>query len=160
MAWSSSLVTNAYLTGQKPVPTPADASVVAVRFALDLGTTDLQANDIGPIGILPAGYEPLDVYVDYTDIDSSTAAVVFQVGILNAAADTSFSTDASDGGGHWGATTAANTAQYQRITPNGNAIPNVRAESADRLIGLRVATAPTTAVAGTVGITVLYHSAF
>ena len=159
MAWSTSLVTNDYLTGRKPVPTPAEAGDVAVRFTLDLGTIDLQASDIGPIGILPAGYVPVDVYVDYTDIDSSTAAVVFQVGILETADATSLSTLAKNGGAHWGATTAANTAQYQRITPNGNAIPTVTPDVVDRLIGLRVATAPTTAVAGTVGVTVMYRAA-
>lgn len=150
--------TNDFLTGRKPVPTPAGGEILACRFTLDLPTGDLQANDCGAIGILPAGCLPVDVYVDGTDMDSSTAALVFQVGLCNADAS-DLSTAAADGGAHWGVTTAANTAFQQRITPNGQSMVSVAASSADRKLGLKVATAPTTAVAGTVGVTLFYRAA-
>ena len=155
MAFANS---NDYITGRKPVPTPAGAEVLAVRFTLDLLTTDLALNDIGQIGILPAGCIPLDVQVDGTDMDSSTAAVIFQVGIWDGSG-ASLSTAAADGGAGWGSTTAVNTAFNQRLTMNGNAINNVTASTSDRKLGVKVTTAPTTAVAGTLGVTLWYRAA-
>lgn len=168
MAFANS---NDYITGRKPVPTPQGAEVVATRFTLALGTADLALNDIGQIGILPAGCVPVDVFVDGTDMDSSTAAMVFQVGIGNASlkdaagavsadvANSLMSTVAGDGGGHWGVTASQNAAFNQRLTANGNAMALVTKSELNRGIVLKVATAPTTAVAGTVGVTVLYRNA-
>jgi hypothetical protein len=149
--------TNDYLTGRKPAPISAGGDVVAVRFTLALGTGDLQLNDAGSVGILPAGCVPVDVHVDGTDMDTSTAALVFQVGIANAT-DDDISTAAADGGAHWGVTTAANTAFHQRLTFNGQALVSVTPTSTDRKIGLKVATAPTAAQAGTVGVTLFYRA--
>ena len=149
---------NDHITGRKPVPTPAGAEVLATRFTLDLATADLALNTIGLVGYLPAGCVPLDVYVDGTDMDSGAAAMVLQVGVLNAAG-TALSAAAADGGGQWGATTAANTAFTQRLTFAGNAMASVVKASTDRQIGVLVATAPTTAVAGTLGVTLLYRAA-
>jgi hypothetical protein len=42
---------------------------------------------------------------------------------------------------------------------NGKALVNVVPAQVDRKIGLKVATAPTAAVAGQVGVTVLYRAA-
>ncbi len=149
---------NDYLTGRKPAPFPAGGEVLAVRFTLDLPTVDLALNDAGAIGILPAGCVPVDVHVDATDMDSGAAAMVLQVGIANTALS-DISTAAADGGAHWGVTTAANTAFHQRLTFNGQALVSVQPTGTDRVIGLKVATAPTTAVAGTVGVTVFYRAA-
>jgi hypothetical protein len=149
---------NDYITGRKPAPTPAGGEILAVRFAIDLLTTDLVLNDIGEVGLLPAGCVPVDVLVDADDLDSGAAAMVLQVGILNAG-ETDLSTAAADGGAHWGATTAANTAFTQRMAFNGKALVNVVPAQVDRKIGLKVATAPTAAVAGQVGVTVLYRAA-
>lgn len=149
---------NDYLTGRKPVPTPAGGEVLSVRFALDLPTGDLAANDIGAVGILPAGCVPVDVHVDATDMDSGAAAMVLQVGICNAG-ETDLSTAAADGGANWGSTTAANTAFHQRLTFNGTALVSVAKAETDRKVGVKVATAPSTAVAGTVGVTLFYRAA-
>lgn len=149
---------NDHITGRTPVPTPAGGEVLATRFTLALGTADLALNDVGQIGILPAGCVPVDVHVDGTDMDSSTAALIFQVGILDVA-ETDLSVVAADGGAHWGATTAANAAFHQRLTPNGIAMVSVVKGAADRKLGLKVATAPTAAVAGTVGVTLFYKAA-
>lgn len=151
-------VTNDVITGRTPVKFPAGGEVVAQRFTLDLATGDLALNTIGQIGILPAGCVPVDVLVDGTDMDSSTAAMVLQVGVWDGAA-VALSTVAADGGAHWGVTTATNAAFQQRITFNGNAMAKVTATQTDRRIGVLVATAPTTAVAGTLGVTVLFRAA-
>jgi hypothetical protein len=149
---------NDYLTGRLPVPTPAGGEVLSVRFALALPTGDLQLNDTGAVGFLPAGCVPVDVYVDATDMDSGAAAMVLQVGICNAG-ETDLSTAAADGGAHWGVTTAANTAFQQRLTFNGLALVSVAKADTDRKVGVKVATAPSTAVAGTVGVTLFYRAA-
>lgn len=148
---------NDYTTGRKPAPFPSGTDLLAVRFTLDVKTTDLAINTAGAIGILPAGCVPVDVHVDGTDLDTGAAAMVLQVGILNAAG-TDLSSAAADGGGFWGSTVAANTAFHQRIVPNLNAIPGVQMTQADRFIGIKVATAPTTPQAGTIGATLFYRA--
>lgn len=149
--------TNDYLTGRKPAVYPAGAEMVAVRFALDLATGDLALNTIGAVGFLPAGCVPVDVQVDGTDLDTGAAAMVLQVGIWDGAG-ANLSVAAADGGKHWGVTTAVATDFLQRLTPNGNALAVVQPTGADRLIGVKVATAPTTPAAGTLGVTVWYRS--
>ena len=154
MAFTNS---NGHITGSKPVRTPAGCENVSVRFTLALATGDLALNTIGQVGVLPAGCVPVDVLVDGTDMDSSTAAMVLQVGIWDGAG-ASLSTDAADGGALWGVTAAVNTAFYQRITPNVNALSLVQKSAVDRKLGVKVATAPTTAVAGTLGVTLIYRA--
>lgn len=160
---------NDYITGRAPVPTPAGAEVVATRFTLAMATADLALNSIGQIGILPAGCVPVALYVDGTDMDSSTAAVIFQVGLGNLALqdaagatsadakNTLMSTVAKDGGAAWGSTTAVNTAFQQQIL--SQPMQTVTRVDYDRAILVKVTTAPTTAVAGTLGVTLVYRSA-
>lgn len=150
---------NDFITGRKPVPTPADASVVAVRFTVDLATGDLALNTIGQVGVLPAGYVPVDVLVDGTDMDSGAAAAVFEVGIWDGAG-ANLSVVAADGGGAWGNTgVAVATAFSKNLTKTLNNIANVAPATTDRRIGVKVTTAPTAAVAGTLGVTLLYRAA-
>lgn len=149
---------NSWITGNIPPRIPAGSEVVSQRFTLALGTGDLDASDYGQVGWLPAGCLPVDVHVDGSDMDSSTAALIFSIGIL-ADGGTDLSTAAADGGGKWGDTTASNAAFYQRMTPYLNNMMAVTATSTNRKLALKVATAPTTAVAGTVGVTLFYRAA-
>jgi hypothetical protein len=150
---------NDYITGRKPVPTPAETDIVAVRFALDLAVGDLALNSIGQVGILPAGYVPVDVLVDGTDMDSGAGAAVFQVGIWDGSG-ASLSTAAADGSGAWGDTgVAVATAFSKNLTKTLNNIATVAQATTDRKIGVKVTTAPSAAVAGTLGVTVLYRAA-
>lgn len=161
--------TNDYLLGRKNPITPDGAEVASMHFTLAMATADLDQNDIGPIGILPAGCVPVSVYVDGTDMDSGGAAVIFQVGLGNlnlqdAAGATSadlkntlMSTVAKDGGAAWGSTTAVNTAFQQQIL--SQPMTTVTAVDYDRYIIAKVTTAPSTAVAGTLGLTLLYRNA-
>lgn len=151
--------TNDFITGRKPVPTPAELDVVAVRFALDLTTADLALNTIGQVGILPAGYVPVDVHIDGTDMDTGAGAGVYQVGIWDGSG-ASLSTATADGTGAWGDTgTAVATAFSKPITRLLNNINLVTPTTTDRKIGVKVTTAPSTAAAGTLGVTVLYRAA-
>ena len=149
---------NDYITGRKPVKFPAGAELVAVRFTIDLATADLALNTIGQVGILPAGCIPREVRVDGTDMDSGAGAAVFQVGIWDGTS-ANLSSAAADGGGAWGDTgTAVATAFDKPLTRTLNNMASVTPTSTDRKIGVKVTTAPSTAVAGTLGVTVFYDS--
>lgn len=149
---------NDYTTGRANPVTPAGAELASMRFtlAMAMATADLALNIIGQIGILPAGCIPVQLLVDGTDMDSGAAAMVLNVGILDAAG-TALSTAAADGGAAWGSTTAVNTAFQQQILSQPMA--TVTRSDVDRKIGIKVATAPTVAVAGTLGLTLIYRSA-
>lgn len=164
--------TNDYITGRKPVPSADSFGLVAVRFTLAMATADLALNSIGQIGVLPAGAEPVEVFIDGTDMDSGAGAAVYQIGIGNLALqdaagavsadakNTLISTIAADGGGAWGDTsTAVATAFDKRMTRTLNNMANVTAKNYDRAIVAKVTTAPSTAVAGTLGVTLFYRNA-
>ena len=155
MAFTNS---NDYISGRLPVPTPAGSEVLSTRFTLSMATADAALNTIGQIGILPAGCIPIDVRVDMTDPDASTAAMVLQVGIWDGSGS-SLSTDSADGGAHWGTTTAVTAASSQSLTRNGVAMESVTKSSSDRKLGVKVTTPPTTAQAFTLGVTLLYKAA-
>lgn len=155
MAFTNS---NDYISGRLPVPTPAGSQVLSTRFTLSMATADAALNTIGQIGILPAGCIPIDVRVDMTDPDASTAAMVLQVGIWDGSGS-SLSTDSADGGAHWGTTTAVTAASSQSLTRNGVAMESVTKSSSDRKLGVKVTTAPTTAQVFTLGVTLLYKAA-
>ena len=155
MAFTNS---NDYISGRLPVPTPAGSQVLSTRFTLSMATADAALNTIGQIGILPAGCIPIDVRVDMTDPDASTAAMVLQVGIWDGSGS-SLSTDSADGGAHWGTTTAVTAASSQSLTRNGVAMESVTKSSSDRKLGVKVTTAPTTAQAFTLGVMLLYKAA-
>lgn len=160
---------NDYTTGRANPIAPAGAENVSYRTTLAMATADLAQNVIGQISILPARCVPVSVLVDGTDMDSSTAAVIFQVGIGNLALqdaagatsadakNTVMSTKTADGGAAWGSTTAAATAFQQQIL--SQPMMTVTPVDYDRAIIVKVTTAPTTAVAGTLGLTLVYRSA-
>lgn len=148
--------TNDFIAGRKSPRYPAGGGLVSERFTLSMATADLALNSIGQIGILPAGCEPVALYVDGTDMDSSTAAMVLQLGILDAVG-TAFSTASADGGAAWGSTTATNAAFQQQVM--SQPMMTVTKSDSDRKIGVKVTTAPTTAVAGTLGVTLVYRAA-
>lgn len=155
MAFSAS---NDYIAGRKPVPTPSGMGIVECVFEIELATGDLALNTIGQLGILPAGCIPVEVQVYHDDLDTSTAALVTQVGIWDGSG-ASLSTAAADGGAHWGVTTASTAALSEKLVRNGIALESVTASASDRKIGMKVTTAPTTAAAGTYGVRVQYRNA-
>jgi hypothetical protein len=162
--------TNDYLTRRKPMPTSSEAAeTLSVRFALAMATGDLDVGDIGPIGILPAGHVPVDMFVDGTDMDTGAAALIVQFGLGNLALqdaagavsadakNTLVSTVAKDGGAAWGSTTASNTSFMQQVI--GYPMTQVQAVDYDRYIVAKITTAPTAAAAGTLGLTLNYRAA-
>lgn len=149
---------NDYLDGRKPAPFPAGGEVVAVRFSISLVAADLDANDIGAVGILPAGCVPVGLLYDSDDLDEhATPTIAASVGILNAAG-TDLSTEAADGGAAWGTgiTTSQAGGQSQVLS---KALSRVTKSDADRKIGIKFTAASATKAAGEVGLTLLYRAA-
>jgi hypothetical protein len=153
------------------IPTPQGAEVVAYRTTLSVLAADLVQNYIDQVATLPAGCVPIDIEYDITDPDSSTAALVLSFSIGNrkgydaagavsagTAADTLASTVAADGGGVWGVTTATTASATAKIAKTGVNMANVTAVDYDRHIVAVVTTAPTTAAACTLGITLTYRN--
>jgi len=149
---------NDYITGRKPVPFPAGRENVTVRFTLAMATGDLAVNTIGQFGWLPAGCIPVEVRIIADDLDSSTAALVAAVGIWDGSG-ANLSTDAADGGGAWGVNVATATAFDLAMTRTLANMAAVQASSSDRRLGVKINTAPTTAVAGNLSIELTYRAA-
>lgn len=155
MAFTNS---NDYITGRKPLPYPAGGENVTVSFELSLPTGDLAVNTIGQIGVLPAGCVPVECRVYGGDLDSGAGAGVYEVGIWDGSG-ASLSTAAADGGGAWGNTsTAVATAFDKLLTRTLNYMASVTASQSDRKVGVKVTTAPSTAVAGTLGVALTYRA--
>ena len=155
MAFTNS---NDYLDGRKPAVFPAGAEVVAVRYTIDLVAADLDINDIGAVGILPAGCVPVALYYDSDDLDTNGApTIAASVGVLNAAG-TDLSTDAADGGAVWGSSITTSQAGGQSAVMS-KALARVAATSADRKIGIKFTAAAATKATGQVGLTLLYKAA-
>lgn len=152
-------VSNDHINGRQQCRAPAGAEIVSERFTLALATGDLALNTIGQIGLLPAGCVPVEVRVDGSDMDSGAGAAVFEVGIWDGSG-ASLSTAAADGGGAWGNTGAAVATAFDKsLTRTLNNMASVQASQSDRRLGVKVTTAPSTAVAGTLGVTLLYRAA-
>lgn len=150
---------NDYITGRKPVLFPAGCELVTVNFEVPMATGDLALNTIGQVGILPAGCVPVDVRVYGTDMDSGAGAGVYQVGIWDGSG-ASLSTAAADGGAAWGDTGAAVATAFDKaLTRSLNSMSTVTATPTDRKLGVKVTTAPSTAVAGTLGVALTYRTA-
>lgn len=159
--------TNDYLTGRKPVLTPSGAEVIGSRFALDLATADLATNQIGEIGILPAGCVPVELLFDSDDLDSNgTPTIAWDIGISNAnvtnniqaKGGTAISTATADGGAAWvsAATTSQAGGQAQLTS---KALSRVQAVNYDRYILAKASTGSATAVAGQIGLTLTVRPA-
>lgn len=150
--------TNDFVTGRRPNIYPAGAENVTVRFEIQAALADLALNAIGQMGWLPAGCVPVEVRVYATDVDSGAGAGVYQVGIWDGVSST-LSTAAADGGGAWGDTGAAVATAFDKsLTRTNNNMASVTPTQTDRRIGLRVTTAPSTAVAGVLGVELTYRA--
>lgn len=149
---------NAYLDGRTPTVFPAGSEVVAVRYAITMASGDLDENDIGVVGILPAGCVPVALFYDSDDLDThTTPTIVASVGVLDAAG-TGLSTAAADGGAAWGTgiTTSQTGGQSQVLS---KALARVQATGADRQIAVKFTAAAATKATGEVGLTLLYRAA-
>lgn len=148
--------TNDHLTGRVPAQTGDGYGVVAATFAIALTTDDLALNTVGAVGVLPARCVPVALYVEGTDMDTGTPALASSLGILNGDQD-AISTTAADGGAVWAAgVKAGQAAGVEQVL----SVPmlNVAASDKDRIIGMKITTAPDAAAAGTIKLHLLYRA--
>lgn len=148
---------SAYVRGALRVPAPQSAGeVVATRFEYTLPTAQNVDGNIIELGILPAHARLVDAILDIDDLDSGTA-LVLDVGImsgkpgeaLDEAGNARTNGDELFDGittGQAGGVVRPTLAKAFRIAP----------VAYDRSIGVTVVTDSGTAVAGKIGLTVLY----
>jgi hypothetical protein len=142
---------NDYLDGRKPTITCDCSEVAAVRYPLELVAADLDANDIGAVGILPAGSVPVALYVDSDDLDTNnTPTIVASVGLLNAAG--------TDLEVVWGSGLTVCQAGGQ-VAVMSKELARTAAAAGDRKVGMKFTAGAATKAAGEVGVTLLYRAA-
>ncbi len=144
---------SAYARGVIPTPVAAGCEVVVCRASFTL-TADLSAGDIIEMQDLPAGHVPVDIIFD----NDALAAGTVSVGILNAG-KTDLDLTAS-GGAAWltgGAVTSAGALRADAAGLRAMSRCPVN-QSANQSVGVKIVT-DTTAVSGTIGLTLLYRSA-
>ena len=128
---------NDTISNRKPAPTPADCNLTVASFTQNCVAADSALNNVGVIGILPAGYLPKFAAVDSISGLGGTAAV--SVGVLNAAG-TDLSTDAADGGAAWLTAQAVGTSAAGALT-RSLAMAKVQRSTKDRVIAVKFTTA-------------------
>jgi len=128
---------NDVISNRVPAPTPADNDLTIPSFTQTCVPADSALNNVGVIGILPAGYLPKFASVDSLAGLGGTAAV--SVGILNAAG-TDISTAAEDGGAAWLTAQAVGSAAAGAITRTA-AMAKVKRSNVDRKIAVKFTTA-------------------
>lgn len=139
--------------GVIPTPVAVGCELVVCRAQYVL-TADLSAGDLIQMMDLPAGHVPVDIILD----NDALAAGTVSVGILNSG-KTDLDTTAS-GGAAWltgGAVTSANGLRGDAAGLRAMSRCPV-SQNANQPIGIKIVT-DTTAVSGTIGLTLLYRSA-
>ncbi|MFZ6813540.1 hypothetical protein ACO0K3_03665 [Undibacterium sp. Rencai35W] len=166
MAFAST-TTNDFLIGRTPTPTPSNSSDVTVRFKLPFVAGDLTLNNLGNIGILPAGCVPVALLIDSDKLDTNgTPTIAWQLGISNAAVvnnvqgagGTAISALTADGGAAWATaqTVSQNGGQVQALS---KALSRVTPTTYDRYIMIQATAAAATAAAGEAAIIFTYRFA-
>ena len=156
---------NDFLVGRKPVPTPAGIETIHQRFDLSLAASDLTLNNIGNIGILPAGCIPVGLVVDSDKLDNGTT-LDFSIGVSNASVvdnvqgdtPTDISVLSKDGGAAWGTGVVVSRAGGQ-VAVFSKALARVQPVDYDRYVVLKATAAAATAAPGEIGVTLAYRAA-
>jgi hypothetical protein len=152
------LIQTEYATGQEVAPTPGCAGeMVSYRSTYAFATGDLLANNIVEMGPIPAGCELVDVILDSDELDSSTGLTV-DVGIIDG--DFGALLDGSGDARTCDASIISATTTPQAggvVRPTLASAFRIARNASDQGIGVKIHAAPTTAVAGTLGLTVIYR---
>ena len=154
----SVLIQTEYATSQEVAPVPSCAGeMVSYRSTYTFATGDLVLNNIVEMGPLPAGCEQVDVILDSDELDSSTGLTV-DVGIMSG--DFGALLDASGNPRTCDASIISATTTPRAggvVRPTLATAFRIARNAADQGIGVKIHAAPTTAVAGTIGLTVIYR---
>jgi hypothetical protein len=151
------LLQTEHATGQIVAPSPCGAGEMnSYRAQFTFATAQLILNQIVEMGPLPAGCELVDVILDSDDMDSAGPTLTFDVGIMSGAFGDPDPTNAR--------TIDASIISASAIGGTGGVARPILASAfretkneSDIGIGIKVHAAPTTAVAGIVGLTVIYR---
>ena len=148
-----------YATGVEVAPTPCGAGeVTSYRAQIALATGDETLNQIIEMGPLPAGCVLVDAILDSDDLDTGSAAITLDVGIMNGDAGAPLDADGNArtcGIEIFSASTVAQAGGVARPTL-ATAFRIARSE-VDRGICVKLHAAPATAQAGTIGLTLIYR---
>jgi hypothetical protein len=147
-----------HAAGKIAPPTPdMGGDVVAYRSTIALGTADLTLNNIIEMGPIPAGCLLVDVILDSDDLDSGgSPAITLDVGIMSGTYG-----NLLDDAGNARTCDATIIAASTVAQAGGVARPTLASAfrtarvATDTSIGVKIHAAPGTAVAGTIGLTVL-----
>lgn len=132
-------------------------NVIVQDYYIDVTTGQLTLNAFFDLGVLPAGHTVSDAILIPDDLDSNgSPAVTLDVGILTGTVGDSTS-DRTCGAEIFSASTAAQTGTATRATLKSSFI--ILPTDADRSIGVKVAAAPATAVAGRIRVRLFMHHA-
>lgn len=148
-----------HATGQICAPTPCGAGdVVSYRASIALATGDLTLNQIIEMGPLPANCDLVDVILDTDDLDSGSAAIALDAGIMDGEVG-----ELLDDSGDARTVDASILSAVTTAGAGGVVRPTlatafrIARSDVDRSIGIKIHTAPATAQAGTIGLTVIYR---
>ena len=135
--------------GSKPMPQPIGSEVVNVLLEAELATADLTANDIVIMGSIPSDCVLVDAVFAADDLDSATSLVLAFGTINDDEDDLATSLQADAGVGQTANAVRATLTPAMLATTGG---------TTGQAVGYKVATAPGTAVAGTVMLSLSYRS--
>lgn len=151
-----------HVKGLIPTPTPVGKEVISVYESISLATTDIDLADVVQFFVLPAGCVPVSYVIGATDMDTGTAILAADFGLLNTG-ETAISAAAADGGAKWlTALAMSGTAAITLSTATKAAYDILKAvlpSSVDRIVAFVISTAATTAAAGTLTVEFSYKSA-
>lgn len=140
-----------WVLGSKPMPQPVGSEVVNVLLEAELATGDLTANDIIIMGAVPADCVIVDAVFAADDLDSDgTPALVLAFGTINGDQDDLTTTLQADAG-------VGQAANAVRATLTPTILATTGGTSGQE-VGYKVTTAPATAAAGTVMLSLSYRA--
>lgn len=149
-------------SGKKPAPIPVAQELVSVKESIELATGDINAAQVVQMLILPADCVPVGYVLMADDLDSGTAAITLDLGILNDAGD-AISTAADDGGDEWldGSTLAqaGGLALHTASKTAYEVLGAVQPVDHDRIVAVVISVDANVAQAGTISLELSYKAA-
>jgi len=154
----ASLKQSTLAAGNEPVQSADGQEPIVIVADFDLANPGsgaagaLVVNDIIEMCPLPAGYVVSDLLLDTTDLDTDTAAITLDVGLLSGAYRAN-SNSSTMGAEYIAGSTAGQAGGLARMSAAGST--KVAPTTGDRAIGVKCAVAPATgATTGVIRLTV------
>lgn len=144
-----------FSNGSLPIKSADSAGdVICQDFFYDITAAQLLTGDIIDMGILPAYHTVTDMILISSDIDTGSAAVTLDVGLMSGTPGDSTNTRTC-GAEFFAASVSGQAGAIDRMSLPGGF--KVLATQADRSIGVKILLQPATAAAGRIRLRVLMH---